>query len=358
MNKFYLLVIGILILFGFLAKNKLEPMKPVSTPATKRIAELKPGNLKITNFATGLSKVRDLELSPGGVLLASILSDGKIVAIPKEGEVKDILIGLGNPHGIAFYKNKLFVAEEKKVARYGWDEKNLKASFEKKLLDLPSGGRHFTRSIAFDKNGQMFVSIGSTCDVCFEKHPWVGTVIVSDVDGKGPKIFARGLRNSVFVTVNPKTNELWGTEMGRDFLGDEVPPDEINILKDGRDYGWPVCYGDQVYDTNFGQKNADYCNGTEPPVYKITAHSAPLGLTFRDGYLYVTYHGSWNRSTPIGYKVVRLKVDGDQVSNEEIVLDFENGDKGRPVDMIFDRKGDMFVSDDKQGIIYRVAIKN
>lgn len=326
----------------------------------------------IETFAQNLSNARDLVFSPQGTLLVSSPNLGKVLALPdKDGDlaaddVIDVLTGLDMPHGIAFYNEKLFVAEETRVVGYTWDEENMVTKEDKILFSLPSGGRHFTRTITFNQEGDMFISIGSTCDVCFEKHPWLAGVIISDSEGKNPRLFAKGLRNAVFITVNPTTNELWGTEMGRDFLGDDLPPDEINIIEQGKDYGWPVCFGNKVYDVKFGQESKEYCQNTEPPVYEIAAHSAPLGLYFIDssqfpnswqGDLLVAYHGSWNRSTPIGYKIVRLKIDGNKVAGEEDFLTgFLEGFQafGRPVDLAFDGKGNLFISDDKAGVVYVV----
>jgi glucose/arabinose dehydrogenase len=213
----------------------------------------------------------------------------------------------------------------------------------------------------------MYVSLGSRCDVCFEDDPWIGAVISATSEGKNAQVYSSGLRNAVFITINSETDKLWGTEMGRDFLGNNVPPDEINVLEKGKSYGWPVCYGDKVYDTNFGSQTAAYCEKTVAPAYKIPAHSAPLGLTFINsdkfpeswqGDLLVSYHGSWNSSVPVGYKVVRLDVEGQNVTNEtDFITGFIDGSQaaGRPVDLIFDEEGYLFLSDDKRGVVYIVG---
>lgn len=341
-----------------------------------------PAGFSLTIFAKDLGGVRDLELTAGGTLLASIPAKGEIVAVvdknndSKSEEVRTIISGLQRPHGLAFYKDKLFVAAETSVSRYSWNEANLQATLEKKLFDLPKGGRHFSRTIAFDKDGKMFVSIGSSCDVCNENHPFLAAVIVSDADGASPRLFAKGLRNAVFITAHPESGELWGTEMGRDFLGDNLPPDEINIIKDGRDYGWPLCYGNRVHDTDFDKKvyiqviPQPPCGETEPPIYEIAAHSAPLGLAFvtsdkfpRDwrGDLLVSYHGSWNRSTPIGYKVVRINLEnGEATGEQDFITGFLEGSQAvaRPVDLIFDKSGSLYVSDDKAGFIFKIDHQN
>lgn len=335
-----------------------------------------PDGFKIGIFAKRLGSPRVLTFDPEGTLLVSIPNQGKVVALPDKDadgmadKTVDVLTGLSRPHGIDFYQGKLFVAEEERVLRFDWDPEKLRTFNQEVLFEIPAGGRHFTREFAFTPEGEMFLTIGSTCDVCFEEHPWLAAVIVSDKDGSNPRLFARGLRNSVFITANSETGQLWGTEMGRDFLGDNLPPDEINIIQDGRDYGWPVCYDNRVHDRNFDKRVyvVDPCLSTEPPVYEIAAHSAPLGLVFVDspqfpdkwqGDLLVSYHGSWNRSEPIGYKIVHLDVEGNQILGEE---DFISGwlqpdgsALGRPVDLIFDQEGTLYVSDDKAGVVYRVV---
>ena len=386
-------IIGLFLAGVWIVRKKVGDVRPALLPPKEDITKIQdkqsvgetpefplklPEEFKVGIFAQGLGNARDLEFSTGGVLLVSIPASGKIVALPDKDqngvadEVRDVVLRLDRPHGIAFYKDKLFIAEETRIVRYKWDENTLTAAQDKVLFSLPKGDRHFTRTISFNQKGQMFVSIGSTCDVCFEKNEWLAAVIVSDGEGTNPRLWAKGLRNSVFITVNSKTNELWGTEMGRDGLGDNLPPDEINIIRDGnpsagsgpRDYGWPICYGNRIPDTNF-QKGTP-CEATEAPVYEIPAHSAPLGLTFVNssqfpkewqGDLLVSYHGSWNRSIPIGYKVVRLDVDGNNVRGEEDFLSgFLSGSQalGRPVDLIFDSQGSLYISDDKAGVVYKV----
>lgn len=378
-----LALFGILILASLLfLKQKLGDVRPAVLPPPVEVTNVGgplefpltvPEGFSIGVFAKNLTNPRDLTFSPKGTLLVSLPKAGSVVALPDRNsnggadEAQAVLTNLNKPHGIAFYNEKLFVAEETRVVRYLFDEETLTAKEEKILFPLPTGGNHVTRSLAFNKQGQMFVSIGSTCDVCFEKHEWLGAVVVSDENGNNPRLFAKGLRNSVFITIHPKTNELWGTEMGRDFLSDNLPPDEINVIKERKDYGWPVCFGNKVYDTAFGQQTKAYCAATQPPAFEIPAHSAPLGLTFIEsqtfpkdweGDLLVAYHGSWNRSTPIGYKVVRLDVEGGKIVKEhDFITGFLKGSAavGRPVDILFDKEGSLYISDDKTGIIYKVS---
>ena len=262
--------------------------------------------------------------SPGGVLLVSESGEGKVVALPdskhagKAERTVDVLSGLNEPHGLAFYEGKLYVAENDKVRRYDWDEANLRASNPKSLADLPTGGGHSTRSLLFH-GGKMYVSAGSSCNVCIEKDPRRAAVMEFNPDGSGQKIFAKGLRNAVGLAVNPKTGTVWVTVNGRDWLGDDLPPEAIYDLgKDGGDFGWPYCYGDRVPDSNFTKPGDNRCQNVVEPKVQMQAHSAPLGLAFYEGTqfpaeyrnnIFVAFHGSWNRSVPTGYKVVRVKLD-------------------------------------------------
>jgi len=191
-------------------------------------------------------------------------------------------------------------------------------------------------------------------------------------DGSDFREFASGLRNSVFLASHPQTEKIWATEMGRDLLGDDIPPEEINILEEGKNYGWPYCYSQNVHDDNFDAQKTVNCTGKTPPHIEIQAHSAPLGLAFvpedsnwpeeYKNNLLVSYHGSWNRSVPTGYKIVRYKLDeagNILVAQEDFITGWLQGSTGaaalgRPVDIVF-HEGVMYVSDDKAGVIYKVT---
>jgi glucose/arabinose dehydrogenase len=343
-----------------------------------------PDGFHISVFANEIDGARMLVFSPGGVLLASESGEGKVVALPdpqhtgKATRTVTVLDGLNEPHGLAFYEGKLYVAENDKVRRYEWDERKLRATNPVKLADLPTGGGHSTRSILFH-GGKMYVSAGSSCNVCVEKDPRRAAVMEFNPDGSGQKIFAKGLRNSVGVAVNPKTDTVWVTVNGRDMLGDDLPPETIYDLgKDGGDGGWPYCYGDRVFDSQFAKSESgvstDRCKNVMDPKVQMQAHSAPLGLAFYEGAqfpaeyrnnIFVAFHGSWNRSVPTGYKVVRVKLDdkGQPVGGTQ---DFITGWlapgetkkgrwMGRPVGIAVGGDGTMYVSDDSAGVVYRVT---
>lgn len=338
-----------------------------------------PPGFHISVFAEDVDGARMMTFTPGGVLLVSESGEGKVVALPdpkhagKASRAATVLSGLNEPHGLAFYDGKLYVAENDKVRRYDWDEANLRASNPQKLTDLPGGGGHSTRSLVF-RGGKMYVSAGSSCNVCIEKDPRRAAVMEFNPDGSGQKIFAKGLRNAVGIAVNPKTDTVWVTVNGRDWLGDDLPPETIYDLgKDGGDAGWPYCYGDRVPDPNFTKPGDNRCQSVLEPKVQMQAHSAPLGLAFYEGSefpaeyrnnIFVAFHGSWNRSVPTGYKVVRVKLDDKgqpQGGAEDFITGWlAPGEKakgrwmGRPVGIVFAPDGAMYLSDDAGGVIYRV----
>jgi glucose/arabinose dehydrogenase len=345
------------------------------------LARLKaPPGFHISVFAEEVDGARMMVFSPGGVLLVSESGEGKVVALPdpkhagKAERAVDVLSGLNEPHGLAFYEGKLYVAENDKVRRYDWDEANLRASNPKALADLPRGGGHSTRSLLF-RGGKMYVSAGSSCNVCIEKDPRRAAVTQFNPDGSGQKIFAKGLRNAVGLAVNPNTDTVWVTVNGRDWLGDNLPPEVIvDLGKDGGDAGWPYCYGDRVPDSKFTKPGDNRCKNVIAPKVQIQAHSAPLGLAFYEGSefpaeyrnsIFVAFHGSWNRSVPTGYKIVRVKLDDNgqpQGGAEDFITGWlapgetkKGRWMGRPVGIVFGSDGSMYVSDDAGSVIYRIT---
>ena len=340
-----------------LEKGKAAPGDAVDPAAFP--LKLPPG-FSIGIFARGLPGARVLALDPGGHLLVSLTSQGRVVALPdKNGDgvadaVVTVLDGLNQPHGLAFEPGeepRLYVAETGQVTAYDYDPEQLKATGEQKIADLPPGGRHFTRSLVFlpsSRDHRLLISVGSSCNACEEKDPRRAKILAVDPDGGELTTFASGLRNSVFMAVHPLSKHVWATEMGRDYLGDDLPPDEINLILEGRDYGWPYCYGKRVHDDTFDPSGAhrEFCGETIPSFIDIPAHSAPLGLAFFPAEwpqefrynLLVAYHGSWNRTEPTGYKVVRYKLDaaGNFIDVEDFITGWLTpaGALGRPVDIL------------------------
>lgn len=363
---------------------KTTPEETPAKPEQQTQGPLRmPKGFSLSIFAKDLNDPRVLTFDPNGILIASIPKEGRVVALidknndGKSDETKTVVGGLNSPHGIAVQcvrpnECKLYVAENASVDEFTYDPRVLTAAQKRVIAALPSGGGHSTRTILPHGNS-LLVAVGSSCNVCHETDQNRAKILEIAIDTGKTETFATGLRNAVFMAFHPYTRAIWATEMGRDMLGDDTPPDELNIIKKGGNYGWPICYGKNVHDTEF-DKNTYFRNPCmepfETPSYiDIPAHSAPLGLAFiPDSWpaeyrndLLVAYHGSWNRSVPTGYKIVRYRLDRQGVY--EGVDDFmtgwltaKNDALGRPVDILFAANGTAFISDDKAGVVYRLAL--
>jgi glucose/arabinose dehydrogenase len=286
--------------------NVLVACAPAAwAPAQEGAIRLPPG-FRIDTFASGLGVSRFMAVSPSGELFVSVPSRGQVVALPDrdgDGRADRVVVyadGLNRPHGLAFFRQWLYVAEPGAVVRFAYRPGDLAGGKPEVVVpELPSGGGHWTRTIAFGPDGKMYVSVGSSCSVCEERDPRRAAILQFNPDGSGGRIFARGIRNAVGITFHPQTGELWATNNGRDWLGDDFPPDTILVVKDGAHYGWPHCNGQQVPDPDLGR--ADFCKTTGLPALEIQAHSATLGLTFYTGSAFPPdYRGpcSWDCTAP------------------------------------------------------------
>lgn len=345
-----------------------------------------PKGFTIATWAEGLDTPRVIVHGPNGGLLVSLPNQGKVVKVQdrdgdgKAEEKKTVVSGLNRPHGLHVKCDsetncQLYVAETDKVSLFDYDFASDTAINKRKIIDLPSGGGHWTRTImetpldGKDKT-ELLISVGSSCNVCEEADWRRAKILIADLDGSNLREYAAGLRNSVFMTIHPVSGEIWATDMGRDWLGDNLPPEEVNIIKQGNDYGWPICYGNKTHDFEFDKRQyiVNPCQSTIAPHLEYQAHSAPLGLAFvpEEGWppdmwydLLVAFHGSWNRSEPTGYKVVRFNLDskGNLISQEDFIsgwLQADGSALGRPVAILIEPGGVIYISDDKAGVIYRV----
>lgn len=352
--------------------------KPSGTPEETARGLKAPPGFEIEVFAKDLPGARVMVQDSFGNFWVSRPSAGVITTLEmRDGKVErqvDVFRDLNKPHGLAMNPTspyQLLIAEEDKISRVGlYSDGPME-----KIADLPgTGGGHSTRTLEFGPDNRLYVSIGSSCNVCNEEDSRRAKIFSMKPDGSDLKEYARGLRNTVFFTWSYVDGTMWGADMGRDLLGDNLPPDEINILSEGRNYGWPNCYGKNIHDTVF-DKNTYIRNPCMEPFeaasyIDVPAHSAPLGLVFvpEEGWpeeywydLLVSYHGSWNRSEPTGYKIVRMKLDaqGNYSGAEDFITGFiQNGKvSGRPVGLLIQPGGTMYITDDHAGVIYKLFRK-
>jgi glucose/arabinose dehydrogenase len=314
-----------------------------------------------------------MALGPDEQLYVAERGPGRILRLPdRDGDgvadgVEVVAEGLSAPSSIAFYEDgSLYVGETTRVLRLSDPDGDGVFQEQAVIVDgLPSGG-HNTRTVLFSPDwSSLFVSVGSSCNVCIEQDWQRAAIVRYNPDGSGEEIFARGLRNAVGIAFRPGTDELWATNNGRDWLGDDLPPETVYHVRQGDDAGWPYCHSGRIVDPDFGAD--DSCDGILPPAVEMQAHSAPLGLTFYTGQqfpeeyqggLFVAFHGSWNRAEPTGYKVVRIPLrDGVPGPVQDFAVGWMRADGtnwGRPVDVLTASDGSLLVSDDSGGVIYRI----
>jgi glucose/arabinose dehydrogenase len=327
-------------------------------------------------FAEGLQTPRFLAFDPAGVLHVAEWGAGRVVALPdRDGDgradgLEPLAEELDSPHSLVYRDDGWYVGVPSGVVYLADTTGDGRADEQRPIItDLPSDGSHRTRTVDFLPDGRMVVSVGSSCNVCEEEDPRRATILVyDDAAGNGGRILATGLRNAVGLDVNPTTGELWANNNGRDLMGDDEPPETLYRIHDGADYGWPRCHSGRIIDPDMGQPGD--CDRVAPPIVEMQAHSAPLGMVFYDGSsfpadyagdLFMAFHGSWNRSVPTGYKVVRIPFDGGEVSGP--LEDFATGwldettyeTSGRPVGLAVGPDGALYISDSKGGFVYRVT---
>ncbi len=330
-----------------------------------------PPGFAVEIYARVNGSPRHMTFGPNGVLYVAARGAGQIVAIAKKGETITAIRGLNGPHSLAFREGDLYVSVNDGVLRF---PEATPAGFVirgngQKILSLPSGGQHSSRTLDFSPDGRLYVTAGSTCNFCVETDTRRAAMMRYDSDGSNETIFATGLRNTVSFAWHPVTGELWSVDNGGDGLGEDEPPDEINVVRAGADYGWPDCIG-QRRTVNWGAgARPSRCPESAGPELEMQAHSAPLGIAFYTGNQFpasylndalVAFHGSWNRNDPTGYKVVRVRASSGRAAGIENFLwgffdPAARTTSGRPVDAIIGPDGAVYVSDDATGNIYRVG---
>jgi len=311
-----------------------------------------------------------MTLSPSGIVFVGTRTQGAVYAIvDRDGDhradrVVTIASGLEMPNGVAFRDGALYVAEVGRILRYDEIEGRLDDPPDPVVVTdrFPTDRAHGWKFIAFGPDGRLYVPIGAPCNVCDKGDPYASITRI-DPDGSNFEIVARGVRNSVGFDWHPETGNLWFTDNGRDWLGDDAPDDELDhVTEPGQHFGFPYCHGGNLLDPEFGKgkRCADYA----APAAKLGAHVAALGMRFYHGTafpseyrdkVFVAEHGSWNRSKKAGYRIVT--VDPTTGSWKPFVEGWLVGEKawGRPVDVLVMPDGALLVSDDTAGAIYRVS---
>jgi glucose/arabinose dehydrogenase len=336
-----------------------------------------PTGFAVELWSSGIPNARFLRFTPTGDLLVSTPRSGRIVLLERDADgdghsdgARTLLEGLDRPHGIDLHDGWLYVGETGAVVRVRFDPaaRRTEGAVERVVTDLPAGGNHWTRTVRFGPDGWMYVSVGSSCNACVEGDPRRAAMLRFRPDGSDGEIVATGLRNAVGFDWRPGSNELYATDNGRDLLGDDRPPCELNRIVPGGFYGWPVANGDRVPDPDLGAGHEDAIAGSIAPVHAFRAHNAPLGISFlrgadwpgpyRDAAL-VALHGSWNRTRKDGYQVASLHWFPDgRIDERPFLTGFLRDDEviGRPVDVAEGPDGAVYVSDDYAGAIYRVRV--
>ncbi len=333
-----------------------------------------PEGFSISVYADDVPNARAMRLSPGGVLFVGSRREGNVYAVVDEDgdyradRVHTIASGLNMPTGLAWRDGDLYVGAVNQILRYDDIENNLESPPEPVVVvdDLPTDEHHGWKFLAFGPDGKLYVPVGAPCNICDEGDPYAA-ILRMNADGSEREVFARGVRNTVGFDWHPETGHLWFTDNGRDMMGDNIPPCELNHAPEpGLHFGYPYIHGDDIADPEFGEGHSP--GEYTPPAQELGPHVAPLGMEFYEGtmfpdeyqhQIFIAEHGSWNRSEKIGYRVmlVRLDEDHNAVSYEPFADGWLQGEDnwGRPVDVEVMPDGSMLVSDDQGGTIYRIT---
>lgn len=333
-----------------------------------------PPGFKIAVFAEPVKGARSLALGPRGTVFVGTQREGAVYALvdaDRDGRaerVHTLATGLNTPNGVAFKEGALYVAEVNRILRLDGIEDHLKDPPQPVAVTsaFPSDRHHGWKFIAFGPDGKLYVPVGAPCNICLSPDSIFASITRINPDGSGLEIMAHGVRNSVGFDWDPRDSSLWFTENGRDWMGDDMPSCELDHLTAaGQHFGYPFCHQGDTLDPEFGKGRncADYV----APMALLGPHTAPLGMRFYRGNLFpekyrgamfIAEHGSWNRSKPVGYRVVVAYPQADGTVEHEVFADgWLSGSSawGRPVDVLELPDGSLLVSDDAADTIYRIT---
>ncbi|AHM58982.1 glucose sorbosone dehydrogenase [Flammeovirgaceae bacterium 311] len=354
--------------------------KPVKRKATdERVAQLKvPAGFRIQKFAEDLGNTRMMAINTDGTLYVTRREQGDVLMLKDtngdgKADVKQTVAKQEDMHGITIHEGKVYLATVKQLYVTDIKQDGMLGELQKIGEELPDGGQHPNRTLRFGPDGKLYISIGSTCNACEETNPEHATLLQANADGTNRKVYAKGLRNTFGFDWHPQSRQLWGMDHGIDWLGDEAQREELNLIEEGEDYGWPYVYEDgksvphrSPDDKSHSEKAAE----SKFPVLTHDAHSSGMGMLFYTGTqfpaeyrnnAFVVFRGSWNRSNPVGYKLARVKYDanGQPTAFEDFLTGFliEEGRAhiGRPVSVAQHPDGSLFLCDDSNGMINRIS---
>lgn len=332
-----------------------------------------PPGFSMSIFAK-VPNARSMAWGDNGTLFAGNRDQDKVYAIVdanQDGKADSVFVideKLTMPCGVAFRNGSLYVAEVSRILRYDNIESRLSNPPDPVVVydKYPTESHHGWKYIAFGPDGKLYVPVGAPCNICEKKDPVFASITRINPDGTGMEVYASGVRNSVGFAWHPETGELWFTDNGRDNMGDDVPNCELNHApKAGMHFGFPYCHQGNVPDPEFGTGHK--CEDYSAPAQLMGPHVAPLGMRFYTGSMFpaeyknrifIAQHGSWNRSAPIGYRVMMATIEGGKIVKYEPFADgFLQGTEvlGRPVDVEIAKDGALLVSDDEKGLIYRIT---
>jgi glucose/arabinose dehydrogenase len=341
-----------------------------------------PAGFRISVFASSLAGApRMLAVGQDGTVYVTRRDSADVLALTdadgdgRAERTRKVVTSLPHVHGIAIHDGTMYLATIREVYAATVRPDGSVDMPRRIVDDLPEGGQHPNRTLAVGADGMLYVSVGSTCNNCVETNPENATLLRMRTDGSQRGVYARGLRNLIGWDWHPVTGRLWGMDHGSDWRGDDLPPEELNRIENATHYGWPFCYADRQVDAYTAAAPPDgdragFCRRTAAPVLTYTAHAAPIGMVFYDadhfpaeyrGDAFVAMRGSWNREPPSGYRILRVRFDagGEATGLEDFVTGFLTEDgaafRGRIAGIAVASDGALLVSDDANGVIYRVS---
>jgi glucose/arabinose dehydrogenase len=326
----------------------------------------------VIELVARVPNAREMALAARGTLFVGSMQAGKVYAVTLKptgpATVTTIAAGINRPIGVAFRDGALYVSAVSRILRFDNIENRLDKPPEPVVVSdkFPGDATHGWKFIAFGPDGKLYIPVGAPCNICEPDPDRYAIITRMNPDGSGFEVYARGLRNSVGFDWDPRTRELWFTNNGRDWLGDDLPPDTLNHApKQGLNFGFPYCHAGIIADPEFGKKHA--CNEFAAPAQNLGPHVASLGMRFYTGtqfptayrnQIFIAEHGSWNRSKKIGYRVTMVRVENNRaVGYEPFATGWLQGETawGRPADVLVMPDGSLHISDDLAGALYRIS---